>query len=219
MNKVILMGRLTDEPDVRYSQGNQPLCIARYTLAVDEARANQDGTRDTNFIRCVAFGRSGEFAERYMHKGRRYLVEGRWKTGSYTNQQNQKVYTNECYVDHQEFADSKDDNGGGQQSGYGGYGQQGYGAPQNGGYYGGGYGQYGPSSGGGYTGAQAPSGQPQQNRGYQNGGYQQPQAAPSPQERYNQQELPLYQNQQAAPVGEGFMQIPDSVDDEGLPFN
>lgn len=213
MNKVILMGRLTDEPEIRYSQGNQPLCIARYTLAVDEAKANQDGTRDANFIRCVAFGRAGEFAERYMHKGRRYLVEGRWKTGSYTNQQNQKVYTNECYVDHQEFADSKDDNGGGQQSGYSGYGQQGYGAPQNGGYYSGGYGQYSPNYGGGYGGNQRPSGQPQQMNGYQ------PAPPPAAQPRYDQQELPLYQNQQAAPVGEGFMQIPDNVDDEGLPFN
>ena len=216
MNKVILMGRLTDEPEIRYSQGQQPLCIARYTLAVDEARANQDGTRDTNFIRCVAFGRSGEFAERYMHKGRRYLVEGRWKTGSYTNQQNQKVYTNECYVDHQEFADSKDDNGGGQQSGYGGYGQQGYGGPPQGSYHGGGYGQYGQNSGGGYRSTQASSGQPQQNPGYQQPPQQQP--------RYDQQELPLgdgqqpaWNNQQAA--NEGFMSIPDSVEDEGLPFN
>ena len=213
MNKVILMGRLTADPEIRYSQGQQPMCIARYTIAVDKRKQNQDGSRDANFIRCVAFGRAAEFAEKYMHKGHRYMVEGRWETGSYDDQRTgQKVYTNECYVDNQEFADSKDDSGG-QQSGYGGYGQQGYGAPQNGGYYSGGYGQYSPNYGGGYGGNQRPSGQPQQMNGYQ------PAPPPAAQPRYDQQELPLYQNQQAAPVGEGFMQIPDNVDDEGLPFN
>ena len=219
MNKVILMGRLTADPEIRYSQGQQPMCIARYTIAVDKRKQNQDGSRDANFIRCVAFGRAAEFAERYMHKGHRYMVEGRWETGSYDDQRTgQKVYTNECYVDNQEFADSKDDSGG-QQSGYGGYGQQGYGGPPQGGYQGGGYGQYGQNSGGGYRGNPAPSGQSQQNPGYQNGGYQQPQA----QQTYSQQELPLGYGQQPAwgnqPANEGFMSIPDSVDDEGLPFN
>lgn len=150
MNKVILMGRLTKDPEVRYSQGQQPMAIARYTIAIDEARQNQDGSRDTNFIQCVAFGKLAEFAEKYMHQGRRYLVCGRWKTGSYTNKDGQKVYTNECFIESQEFADSND-----------GSGQQGY------------------------------------------------QPAPPPQE-------PQYRQQS---INDGFMNIPDGLEDEGLPFN
>ena len=218
MNKVILLGRLTGDPDIRYSQGAQPMAIARYTIAVDKRKQNPDGSRDANFIRCVAFGKAAEFAERYMHKGSRYMIEGRWETGSYQDQKTgQTVYTNECYVDQQEFADGKNDNQnagyGNQNGGYGnGYGQQGYGGPPQGGYQNGGYGQYGQNSGSGYRGNQGGSRPPQQNQGYQ-----QP---PQTQEQYNQQELPLYSNQQQpAYANEGFMSIPDSVDDEGLPFN
>lgn len=215
MNKVILLGRLTSDPDVRYSQRNQPMAIARYTIAVDE-RPKQDGSKDTNFIRCVAFGRSAEFAEKYMHKGSRYLVEGRWKTGSYDDQKTgQKVYTNECFVDNQEFADSKSDN---QNGGYG-YGNchSAYGNGQNGDYQPGGLWAYTQNPGGGYRGNQGYSGQPPQNVWHQN----QQQQAPPPQQqqRYDQQKIPLYSGQQAAWQNDGFMDIPDSVEDEGLPFN
>ena len=108
MNKVILMGRLTRDPDVRYTQGENPMCIARYTLAVDRrtSRSNQDG-QTADFIGCVAFGRSGEFAEKYLHKGTKVAVTGRIQTGSYTNKEGQKVYTTDVVVEDQEFAESK----------------------------------------------------------------------------------------------------------------
>ena len=93
MNKVILMGRLTRDPEVRYStSGDNQLAIARYTLAVDR-RFKRDGDQSADFIRCVAFGRSGEFAEKYLHKGIKIAVCGRIQTGSYTNKEGQKVYT------------------------------------------------------------------------------------------------------------------------------
>lgn len=107
MNKVILMGRLTRDPEVRYSQGEQATAIARYTLAVDR-RFRRDGDQQTaDFINCVAFGRSGEFAEKYFHKGIKVVVTGRIQTGSYTNQEGQKVYTTDVVVEEQEFAESK----------------------------------------------------------------------------------------------------------------
>ena len=107
MNKVILMGRLTRDPEVRYSQGEQAMAIARYTLAVDR-RFKRDGDQQTaDFINCVAFGRSGEFAEKYFHKGTKLVVTGRIQTGSYTNQEGQKVYTTDVVVEEQEFAESK----------------------------------------------------------------------------------------------------------------
>lgn len=107
MNKVILMGRLTRDPEVRYSQGEQATAIARYTLAVDR-RFKRDGDQQTaDFINCVAFGRSGEFAEKYFHKGTKIVVTGRIQTGSYTNQEGQKVYTTDVVVEEQEFAESK----------------------------------------------------------------------------------------------------------------
>lgn len=112
MNKVILMGRLTRDPEVRYSQGETPMAVARYTLAVDRrfSRNNQDG-QTTDFIGCVAFGRSGEFAEKYFHKGIKVVVEGRIQTGSYTNKDGVKVYTTEVVVENQEFAESKNAQG------------------------------------------------------------------------------------------------------------
>ena len=151
MNKVILMGRLTRDPEVRYSQGEQATAIARYTLAVDR-RFKRDGDQTADFIGCVAFGKLGEFAEKYLRKGTKVVVTGRIQTGSYTNREGQKVYTTEVVVEEQEFAESKSA------------------AASNGGDSN--YAAYTPSR-------------------------------PEP--------------SQAA--GDGFMAIPDGVDDEGLPFN
>ena len=153
MNKVILMGRLTRDPEVRYSQGDNSMAIARYTLAVDRRfRRNNDGEQTADFIGCVAFGRSAEFAEKYFRQGMRVLVSGRIQTGSYTNKEGQRVYTTDIIVDDQEFADSKNSAGGN---------------GDNGGY-----------------------------------GYQ-PTSRPAP----------------TSAIGDGFMNIPDGVEDEGLPFN
>lgn len=116
MNKVILMGRLTRDPEVRYSQGEQATAIARYTLAVDR-RFKRDGDQQTaDFIQCVAFGRAGEFAEKYFRKGTKIAVTGRIQTGSYTNKDGQRVYTTDVVVEEQEFAESK--NAGGDNSGF-----------------------------------------------------------------------------------------------------
>ena len=153
MNRVILMGRLTRDPEIRYSQGERSMAIARYTLAVDRrGRRNQDnGEQSADFINCVAFDRAGEFAEKYFRQGMRVLVSGRLQTGSYVNKDGQKVYTTEVILDDQEFADSK-----------------------------------GASSemGGGYT-----------------------------------QSAPAQRPAPASAIGDGFMNIPDGVEDEGLPFN
>lgn len=111
MNKIILMGRLTKDPEVRYSQGNNAMAIARYTLAV-ERKFKRDGEPNADFINCIAFGKNGEFAEKYLHKGMKILVEGRWQSGSYTNRDGQKVYTNDCVVESCEFAESKNANQG-----------------------------------------------------------------------------------------------------------
>ncbi len=158
MNKVILMGRLTRDPEVRYSQGERSMAIARYTLAVDRRgrrSQSQDGSEQSaDFIPCVAFDRAGEFAEKYFRQGMRVLISGRIQTGSYTNRDGQKVYTTEVIIEDQEFADSKNASGTG-------------------------------------TG------------GYAGGGYQQPPARPEP----------------GSAIGDGFMNIPDGVEDEGLPFN
>ena len=118
MNKVILMGRLTRDPEVRYSQGENAMAVARYTLAVDrrQSRNNQNGEQTADFIQCVAFGRSGEFAEKYFRKGLKVVVTGRIQTGSYTNKDGQRVYTTDVVVEDQEFAESKaasQNNGGG----------------------------------------------------------------------------------------------------------
>ena len=174
MNRVILMGRLTRDPEVRYSSGERSIAIARYTLAVDRrGRRNQGGgdQQTADFIPCVAFDKAGEFAEKYFRQGMRVLVSGRIQTGSYTNRDGQKVYTTEVILDDQEFADSK--GSAANMSGQGGYSNQGYASNS------------------------APS-----NQGYQGGGYSSS-AKPSP--------------QNAEP--EGFMNIPDGVEDEGLPFN
>jgi single-strand DNA-binding protein len=115
MNKVILMGRLTRDPEVRYSQGENNLAIARYTLAVDRRfQRNSDQTAD--FISCVAFGKAAEFAEKWFKQGIKVAVTGRIQTGSYTNKDGAKVYTTEVVIEEQEFAESKNaasPNGGG----------------------------------------------------------------------------------------------------------
>lgn len=111
MNKVILMGRLTRVPEVRYSSGDNPLAIARYTLAVDRRYRNNE-EQSADFISCVAFGRAADFAEKYFSKGTKVAVTGRIQTGSYTNKDGAKVYTTEVVVEDQEFAESKGQDGG-----------------------------------------------------------------------------------------------------------
>lgn len=106
MNKVILMGRLTREPEVRYSAGDNSTAIARYTLAVDR-RYRREGEQTADFISCVAFGRAAEFAEKYLQRGIKIVVTGHIQTGSYTNKDGQKVYTTDVVVEDQEFAESK----------------------------------------------------------------------------------------------------------------
>ena len=147
MNKVILMGRLTRDPDIRYSQGENAMAVARYTLAVDR-RGRKDGSSEqtADFISCVSFGKIAEFAERYLHQGTKIVAEGRIQTGSYTNKDGQKVYTTDVVVENCEFAESKNS----------------------------------ASDAGNYSSSR-----------------------PEP----------------TSAAGEGFMNIPDGVEDEGLPFN
>jgi single-strand DNA-binding protein len=162
MNKVILMGRLTRDPEVRYSSGDSSMAIARYSLAVDRRgrRSNNNDEQTADFINCVAFGKAGEFAEKYFKKGMKIAVTGRIQTGSYTNKDGQKVYTTDVVVDDQEFAESK-----------------------------------AASQGSGYS---------NRNDNYGGGNsYAQEERRESPR----------------ASVGDGFMNIPDGVEDEGLPFN
>lgn len=147
MNRVILMGRLTKDPDIRYTQGERSMAIARYTLAVDRrGRRGQDSSAEqqtADFINCVAFDRAAEFAEKYFRQGMRVLVSGRIQTGSYVNQEGRKVYTTDIVLDDQEFADSKGASGRG----------------------------------------------------------------------------PEQRQVQGADIGDGFMSIPDGIEDEGLPFS
>ena len=100
------MGRLTADPDVRYSQGDNPTAVAKYTLAVDR-RFKRDGEPTADFIRCVVFGKPAEFTEKYFRKGTKICISGRIQTGSYTNREGQKVYTTEVFVEEQDFAESK----------------------------------------------------------------------------------------------------------------
>ena len=122
MNRVILMGRLTRDPDVRYSQGGEgSMAVARYTLAVDRrrTRSNESGNEQTaDFINCVAFGRTAEFLERSGRKGTKFVLEGRIQTGSYTNKDGQRVYTTDVVAENVEFAESKNASGGGDNSGF-----------------------------------------------------------------------------------------------------
>lgn len=111
MNKVVLMGRLTRDPEVRYVSGENATAIARYTLAVDR-RFKRDGEQSADFINCVVFGKGAEFAEKYLRQGTKIAAVGRIQTGSYTNKDGQKVYTTDVVVEEQEFAESKNSSGG-----------------------------------------------------------------------------------------------------------
>ena len=152
MNKVILIGRLVRDPELRYTQAEEPMAIARYTLAVERrGKRSQDGNEsNADFISCVAFGRLGEFAEKYFHQGTKIVAEGRIQTGSYQDKDGKTVYTTEVVVENQEFAESK--------------------------------------------------------------------ATADSNNNYQPQQQPVA-SQPTAPAGDGFMNIPDSVDDSGLPFN
>lgn len=106
MNKVILMGRLVREPEIRYTQSAEPMAIARYTIAVDR-KFKREGEQTADFISCIAFGKAAEFAEKYYKKGTKIAIVGRIQTGSYTNKDGVKVYTTDVVVEEQEFAESK----------------------------------------------------------------------------------------------------------------
>ena len=110
MNKVLLMGRLTRDPEVRYTQGDSSTAVARYSLAVDR-RFKREGEQTADFINCVMFGRNAEFAEKYLRQGTKILIVGRIQTGSYTNKDGIKVYTTEVVVEEQEFAESRAEQG------------------------------------------------------------------------------------------------------------
>lgn len=110
MNKIILMGRLTKDPVIRYSQGETPVAVARFTLAVNR-RYKREGEQDADFIICLAFGKTAEFFEKYGRQGVKFIVEGRIQTGSYMNKEGQKIYTTEVVVENTEFAESKNSSG------------------------------------------------------------------------------------------------------------
>lgn len=114
MNKVELIGRLTRDPDIRYTQSQKPTCIARYTLAVDR-RFKKEGEQSADFISCVAFGKQAEHAQKYYHKGIKIAIVGRLQTGSYDHRDGYKVYTTDVVVEEQEFAESKSSGDGYQQ--------------------------------------------------------------------------------------------------------
>lgn len=201
MNKVVLMGRLTRDPEVRYSQGENSTAIARYTLAVDR-RIKRDGEATADFISCVSFGRTAEFAEKYFHQGLRIVISGRIQTGSYTNREGQKVYTTEVVVEEQEFADSKNSS---QQSGYNAPQQKT--APQQ-------PTQQGYAGQGGCT-PNATQQQPTQGYAGQQGSYRAPQQKTAPQQPVQQGG---YNGGSFGMGDDGFMNIPEGLDDE-LPFN
>ena len=126
MNKVILSGRLTADPDISFTAGQQPVTVARYKLAVDR-KYKKNGERSTDFIGCVAFGKNGEFARSYLHKGIKIMVEGHIQTGSYKNKEGDTVYTTDVVVDGHEFCESKKSGGNSAPGGFGG----GFAADQN----------------------------------------------------------------------------------------
>lgn len=110
MNKVILIGRLVADPELRYTQGNNPMAVAHYRLAVDR-RFKRDGEQSADFINCVAFGRNAEFAEKYLRQGIKIAVCGRIQTGSYTNREGHKVYTTDVVVEEHDFCESRSASG------------------------------------------------------------------------------------------------------------
>ena len=117
MNKVILMGRLTRDPEVRYSQGANQTAIARFSVAVDR-RFKRDGEPTADFFNCTSFGRQAEFVERYLHKGTKVVLSGRVQNDNYTNKEGQMVYSVQIMVEDIEFAESKNASGGGNEGGY-----------------------------------------------------------------------------------------------------
>ena len=155
MNKVILMGRLTRDPEIRYSGGDNSLAIARFSLAVDRRFKRQGDQADADFFNCTAFGKQAEFVEKYLHQGTKILLSGRIQNDNYTNREGQRVFSVQIIAEELEFAESK-----------------------------------------------AASANYQNNNA---GGYQAPAGRPSP--------------AAAAPAGGDFINIPDGVDDEELPFN
>ena len=196
MNKVILMGRLTRDPEVRYTQGDNSLCIANFTVAVDRrmGRNNQDGGPTADFIPCVVFGKQAEHVEKYYRKGLKTCLSGRIQTRNYTNREGVKVYVTEVVVEDLEFAESKSAS----QAGSGNYGG-GY-SGNNSNYGGGNYGGNNSNYSGGNYGGNSGS------YGASDSGY----SAPS-----------QGQNQNTAPASDaldGFMNIPDGIDEE-LPFS
>ena len=129
MNKVILMGRLTRDPEVRYSQGATPTAVARFSVAVDR-RFKRDGEPDADFFYCTCFGKQGEFVEKYLHKGTKVVLSGRIQNDNYTNKDGQQVYSVRIMVDEIEFAESKNAAGngdGGYANNGGNYGNNNYG--------------------------------------------------------------------------------------------
>lgn len=198
MNKVILMGRLTRDPEVRYTQGENSLCIANFTVAVDRrmSRNNQDGGPTADFIPCVVFGKLAEHVEKYYRKGLKTCLSGRIQTRNYTNREGVKVYVTEVIVEDLEFAESKSASSGGSGNYGGGYSgnNSNYGGG-NGGGYGGNSGNYGGGNYGGNSGSYGAS----------DSGYS----------------APAQGGQNAAPASDaldGFMNIPDGIDEE-LPFS
>ena len=107
MNKVILMGRLTRDVQTRYTEGAEPMAISRFTLAVDRRVQRDQEGQSADFISCVAFGKTGQFMEKYGQQGTKFVIEGRIQTGSYTNKEGRKIYTTEVVVESVEFAESK----------------------------------------------------------------------------------------------------------------
>ena len=107
MNKFIGVGRLTKDPDVRYTQGSQPLAVARYTLAIDR-KIKRENEQNADFIPCVAFGKAAEFAQKYLHQGIKIAIVGRIQTGSYKDRDGRTVYTTDVIVEDQEFCEKKE---------------------------------------------------------------------------------------------------------------
>ena len=107
MNKVVLAGRLTADPDIRHTGGAEDLAVARYRLAVDRRVARNNGEQTADFINCVAFGKRAEFAEKYLHKGIKIMISGRIQTGSYKDKEGRTVYTTDVVVEEHEFCESK----------------------------------------------------------------------------------------------------------------
>ena len=204
MNKVILMGRLTRDPDIRYSgSGEGSMCVAKFTLAVDRRRTAQDGQREADFISCTAFGKQAEFAEKYLHQGTKITLSGRIQTGSYTNREGQKVYTTDVVIEEMEFAESKGSNDNRQGSFQGNY--QRSAAPQQ---------QAQPQQQ--WQAAPQQQAQPQYQPQQQWQEVPQQQMRPEPVIPANDFERPMADE---SAVGQGFMNIPEGVEDEGLPFN